>query len=83
MASPQFKCYHTIQNCREYVMKALVKVLSCDIGQTPAKGLITAVNSGEMWYGGIDRVIETNAGSMFHSQLRSIPLVDGKAIVAK
>ena len=39
-----------------------------DITQIPADALITAINSGGMWFGGIDRAIQRVAGDLFHSQ---------------
>lgn len=61
-----------------------VRVLEGDIASIEADALITAINSGGMWFGGIDRVIADVAGDMFHSQAaqRFIDLVDGATIVA-
>lgn len=61
-----------------------VRVLEGDIASIEADALITAINSGGLWFGGIDRVIANVAGDMFHSQAaqRYIDLVDGMALVA-
>ncbi len=63
--------------------KTSVSVISGDISKTKADALITAINSGGMWYGGIDGVINNVAGSLFHQQATdAMPLRDGQTIVA-
>lgn len=57
-----------------------VKVRGGDISSVSADVLITAVNSGGMWFGGIDGVIKRAAGNMFHGQLAHQSLEEGKAI---
>lgn len=48
-----------------------------------ADALITAINSGGAWFGGIDGVIQRVAGNLFHSQAsEALPLEDGKTVVA-
>lgn len=56
-----------------------VKVRGGDISSVSSDVLITAVNSGGMWFDGIDGVIRRAAGNMFHGQLAHQPLEDGKA----
>jgi len=55
-----------------------------DIAEEPADALITAVNSGGMWFGGIDNVIMRAAGHQYHDvvarTLRSNP--DAHVVVA-
>jgi O-acetyl-ADP-ribose deacetylase (regulator of RNase III) len=60
-----------------------VRVLSGDIAKVEADALITGINSGGMWFGGIDRVIQREAGDHFHQQARAQTLEDGRAIVAR
>ena len=61
-----------------------ISVTSGDISRTPSDALITAINSGGAWFGGIDGVIMRAAGPMFHDQAsRAMPLEDGKAVIAK
>ncbi|MDP1688581.1 MAG: macro domain-containing protein [bacterium] len=49
-----------------------------------ADALIAAINSGGMWFGGIDGVINRAAGNLFHLQATNArPLKDGKTVVAK
>jgi O-acetyl-ADP-ribose deacetylase (regulator of RNase III) len=58
-------------------------VTSGDITQTQSDGLITAINSGQMWYGGIDDAIQRVAGDTFHKQAATaMPLTDGQTIIA-
>lgn len=61
-----------------------VSVMSGDITQVEAEGLMTAINSGGMWFGGIDGAIQHTAMDMFHSQAReAMPLTDGEVIFAR
>ena len=61
-----------------------VSVVSGDITRVKVDALITAVNSGGIWCGGIDRVINRAAGNLFHSQAsKARPLSDGQVIVAR
>jgi len=60
-----------------------VTVVSGDISKVKADALITAINSGGMWFGGIDGVINRVAGDFFHSQAGNrMPLSDGQTVVA-
>lgn len=61
-----------------------VRVVSGDLTQTPSDALITAVNSGGMWFGGIDGAIQRVAGNLFHNQVaQALPLKHGSTVVAK
>lgn len=61
-----------------------VTVLSGDISAVKADGLITAINSGGMWFGGIDGVIMKSVGGQFHEQAKgAMPLKDGQVVVAR
>jgi len=58
-------------------------VVEGDISKVKANALITAINSGGMWYGGIDGVIQRAAGTLFHDQaLKAMPLKNGDTVVA-
>jgi len=60
-----------------------IRVMSGDIARVPADALITAINSGGVWFGGIDAVIQRNAGSHFHEQaLKAMPLRHGQTVIA-
>ncbi|MBI5003644.1 macro domain-containing protein [Candidatus Kaiserbacteria bacterium] len=60
-----------------------VKVASGDIARVQADALITAINSGGAWFGGIDAVINRVAGNLFHDQAgKAMPLKDGQTVVA-
>ena len=57
-----------------------VNVVDGDITQIKADALITAINSGGMWFGGLDGAIQRSSGSMFHGQAQAaMPLTDGQA----
>lgn len=61
-----------------------ISVSSGDIGRVKSDAIITAINSGGMWFGGIDGVIQRYAGNIFHQQAASaLPLKHGQTIVAK
>ncbi|MFA5020926.1 MAG: hypothetical protein WC517_02615 [Patescibacteria group bacterium] len=61
-----------------------VEVKSGDISKFEAEALITAINSGGMWFGGIDGVIQRSCeGNIFHSQAEAaMPLKHGDTVVA-
>jgi O-acetyl-ADP-ribose deacetylase (regulator of RNase III) len=58
-------------------------VIEGDITQVKADALITAINSGGLWYGGIDGAIQRVSGKMFHNQAANqMPLHDGQVVFA-
>ncbi len=60
-----------------------VVVIEGDITQEPADALITAINSGGNWLGGIDGAIARVAGPLFHQQAaQAAPLKDGQTVLA-
>ena len=62
-----------------------VGVVAGDIASVPSDAIITAINSGGMWAGGIDRVIMrfSGAGGQYHEQAAAkMPLKDGDTVVA-
>lgn len=61
----------------------MINVISGDIAQIEADALITAINSGGMWFGGIDGVIQRAAGDHFHRQAAKTYRKDGMTIVAR
>lgn len=66
------------------LMSTKVYATEGDITQIPADALITAINSGGLWFGGIDRAIKNVAGSMYHNQAaKAFPLEDLQTIVAR
>ncbi len=61
-----------------------IQVANGDISQIKADALITAINSGGMWFGGIDGVIQRSAGPMFHQQAQNaLPLRHGQTVITK
>lgn len=59
-------------------------LLQGDIATVPAQAMITAINSGGMWFGGIDGVIQSNAGNQFHNQaMAAMPLHHLNTVVAR
>jgi len=61
-----------------------VTVSNGDVTQTSCDALITAINSGGLWWGGIDSAIMRCAGDMYHRQAsRQQPLIDGQVVVAR
>lgn len=60
-----------------------VLVLYGDITQVEADALIAPINSGGLWFGGIDGAIQKVAGNTFHAQAAAaMPLKDGQIIFA-
>ena len=63
-------------------MKIIVH--SGDLAKVKADVLMTAINSGGMWFGGIDGVIHRAAGDLFHRQAAcAMPFSDGQTVVAQ
>lgn len=61
-----------------------VQYVKGDISKISADALITAINSGGMWFGGIDGVIQRCAGDLFHAQAEmAMPLKHGQTLVAR
>jgi O-acetyl-ADP-ribose deacetylase (regulator of RNase III) len=64
-----------------------VKVVEGDITQVEADAIGTCVNTGGMWFGGVDRAIYRVAGQQYHAQLGTLLadglLKDGRAVTAK
>jgi len=59
-------------------------VVEGDITQIPTDALMTAINSGGMWWGGIDRAIQRVAGNLYHNQAaKAFPLTNLQTVVAK
>lgn len=61
-----------------------IKVQNGDITKIKSDAIITAINSGGAWFGGIDNAIRRSRGAIFHDQARRMmPLKDGDTIIAK
>ena len=62
-----------------------VTVVDGDIATIKADAIITAINSGGMWFGGMDGVIIRAAGKQFHDQAANALYADStlKTIVAR
>lgn len=67
----------------QMIGKTRVEVLQGDIRTEQSDALITAVNSGKMWYGGIDEAIRSVAGNQFHAQAASQNLSDLMTVLAR
>ncbi|NCU38168.1 hypothetical protein EOL96_03895 [Candidatus Saccharibacteria bacterium] len=60
-----------------------INVVDGDITQIKTDALITAINSGGLWFGGLDGAIQRSSGSMFHAQAQAaMPLTDGRVVYA-
>lgn len=57
--------------------------ISGDITQVKCDAIITAINAGGAWFGGIDRAIYNAAGTMYHSQIKKEDLYELNFIVAR
>lgn len=61
-----------------------IAVQDGDITKIRADAILTAINSGGMWFGGIDGAIQRVAGGLYHSQAQqAMPLYDLQTVVAK
>jgi O-acetyl-ADP-ribose deacetylase (regulator of RNase III) len=59
-------------------------VVGGDITQIPTDAIMTAINSGGLWFGGIDSAIQKVAGNHYHAQAgANMPLSDLQSLVAK
>ena len=62
----------------------IIEIQSGDITKINADALITTINSGGMWMGGMDAAIQSVAGRLFHEQAqKAMPLTDGQTVVAE
>jgi O-acetyl-ADP-ribose deacetylase (regulator of RNase III) len=57
--------------------------ISGDITMVDSDAIITAINSGGLWFGGIDGAIRRVAGNMYHSQAMGKKLINLGVIVAR
>src|SRR3989338_10399360 len=57
--------------------------ISGDITSVNSDAIITAINSGRLWFGGIDGAIQRVAGNIYHNQAIKEELSDLKVIVAR
>ena len=48
-----------------------VQVTSGDITAVPVDAIVTLINSGGLWFGGVDRAISSVAGDLYHRQARA------------
>ena len=61
-----------------------VQVLSGDITTVPVDAIVTLINSGGMWFGGVDRAINSVANDRYHRQAGAMmPLRDKQVVVAE
>jgi len=66
-----------VGNTELYVVKG-------DITKIPTDAIMTAINSGGMWFGGVDGAIQRVAGNYYHNQaMAKMPLSNLQTIVAK
>ena len=64
--------------------KPKIYAVEGDITQIPADALMTAINSGGLWFGGIDGAIQRVAGNMYHNQAsQAAPLNNLQTVVAR
>ncbi|MBT5023073.1 hypothetical protein HOK51_08215 [Candidatus Woesearchaeota archaeon] len=55
-----------------------------DLTQVPVDAIMTAINSGAMWFGGIDGAIQRAAGTRYHDQaMQNMPLKNLDVVDAK
>lgn len=55
-----------------------------DITQIQTPAILTAINSGGLWFGGVDRAIQKIAGEHYHAQAAAqMPLKNLQTIIAK
>jgi O-acetyl-ADP-ribose deacetylase len=60
------------------------QIVEGDMTQLPVDAIMTVINSGGMWFGGIDGAIQRVAGNQYHSQAASrMPLRNLDVVVAK
>lgn len=66
------------------MVKPRISVIEGDITKIPVDALMTAINSGGMWFGGIDGAIQRVAGNQYHAQAsQASPLKNLQTIIAR
>jgi O-acetyl-ADP-ribose deacetylase (regulator of RNase III) len=64
--------------------KVNIYVIEGDITQIQTPAIMTAINSGGLWFGGVDYAIKNVAGSYYHSQAsEAMPLHNLQTVIAK
>ena len=72
------------ENLVKIIGKTGLYLVQGDITQIPTDAIMTAINSGGMWYGGIDGAIQRVAGNQYHSQAaQAMPLSDLQTVIAR
>jgi O-acetyl-ADP-ribose deacetylase (regulator of RNase III) len=73
----------TLGNYEREPVETQVLVRSGDIARITADALVTPINSGGLWFGALDGVIQRNGGMQFHQQAgEKLPLNHGDTVVA-
>src|SRR6266568_3171215 len=62
---------------------ATINVLEGDITKIPTQAIVTLINSGKMWFGGVDGAIMRVAGNQFHRVPAGLTLSDGEVVIAE
>ena len=72
------------ENLVKRIGKTELYVVLGDITQIPTDAIMTAINSGGLWFGGIDGAIQRVAGNHYHAQAaEAMPLSDLQTVVAR
>lgn len=60
-----------------------ISVVNGDITKMKSDALVTAINSGGLWFGGIDSAIQRVVGNMYHAQAAAkMPLKNLQTVIA-
>ncbi len=60
-----------------------VYVCEGDLTKLKVDAIVTLINSGGMWFGGLDNAISRVAGTQYHNQAQAVDLHNGQVVVAK
>lgn len=64
--------------------QATITVYDGNITNIPATAIATLINSGGLWFGGLDSAIQSVAGNYYHAQAAAAsPLSDGEVVLAR
>ena len=72
------------ENIVKRIGKTGLYVVQGDITQILTDAIMTAINSGGMWCGGVDDAMQRVAGDQYHTQAaKAMPLSDLQTVIAK
>ncbi|MCX6704538.1 MAG: hypothetical protein NTZ07_03805 [Candidatus Woesebacteria bacterium] len=69
---------------KKEINMARLRVTTGDLTRSVSvQAIVTLINSGGMWFGGVDRAIMRLAGNFYHDQMARLGLYNGQVVIAR